>query len=198
MVAAREHPTAHAGYLLVLEHPPVYTLGRVTDAANVLASDDELKAIGAEKFEIDRGGDVTFHGPGQLVAYPIIDLSLWKEDLHWFLRTLEESVIALLATYGIAGGRVEGRTGVWVGDEKVCAIGIKCTRWVTMHGLALNVNTDLTYFDRIVPCGIADKGVTSMRRILGREIAMGEVKERYADAFARTFEATLTIEKIPL
>jgi lipoyl(octanoyl) transferase len=179
--------------LILLEHPHVYTLGRVTDNANVLLSDAKLSEIGAEKLEIDRGGDVTYHGPGQLVGYPILNLAHFKEDLGWYLRTLEESVIHLLAQYGIEAFR-EGRTGVWVNtsgrDEKICAIGIRCSRWCTMHGFALNANTDLRYFEHIVPCGIRDKGVTSMQKILGRPVEMSEIRERYAESFAEIFGVT--------
>ena len=149
----------------------------------------------AEKFEIERGGDVTYHGPGQLVGYPLLNLSHFNEDLGWYLRALEETIIRVLAGYGIESFRVEGRTGVWVrgisGDEKICAIGIKASRWCTMHGFAFNINTDLSYFERIVPCGISDKKVTSLSQVLGRSIAMAEVRERYADAFSEVFSAEL-------
>ncbi len=180
--------------LILCEHPPVYTLGRVTEAANILFSDDELKKIGAEKFEIERGGDVTFHGPGQLVGYPLLNLSHFKEDLGWYLRALEESIILTLKEYGVSGFRIAGRTGVWVGEptneEKICAIGIKVSRWCTMHGFAFNVNTDLSYFERIIPCGIGDKKVTSLAKVMGREIDMGEVIKKYQKAFEEVFEIT--------
>lgn len=182
--------------LILVEHPHVYTLGRATELANVLLSDERFRTLGAEKFEIERGGDVTYHGPGQLVGYPILNLSHFKEDLGWYLRALEETIIELLATYEIAGFRVPGRTGVWTGpeghEEKICAIGVRTSRWCTMHGFAFNVNTDLSYFNHIIPCGIADRGVTSLKKISGREVAMGEVRERYADAFARVFDVHLT------
>jgi lipoyl(octanoyl) transferase len=162
--------------LILCEHTPVYTLGRITEAANILFSDDELKKIGAEKFEIERGGDVTFHGPGQLVGYPILNLSHFKEDLGWYLRSLEETIILTLENYGVKGFRVAGKTGVWVGEdgneEKICAIGIKVSRWCTMHGFAFNINADLSYFERIIPCGIADKNVTSLQKILGKKIEL--------------------------
>jgi len=178
--------------LILCEHPPVYTLGRVTEAANILFSDEELKKIGAEKFEIERGGDVTFHGPGQLVGYPLLNLSHFKEDLGWYLRALEETIIQTLDDYGVTGFRISGRTGVWVGEsgneEKICAIGIKASKWCTMHGFAFNVNTDLSYFDRIIPCGIGDKKVTSLSKILGKEIPMEEVKARYTYRFGKVFE----------
>ncbi len=173
---------AHA--LLVVEHDPVFTLGTSGQAANVLASEAELAARGATLVRTDRGGDVTFHGPGQIVAYPVVDLNRLRtpagkplRDLHRYLRALEDAVIDTCATVGVAAGRVAGRTGVWVGlsasaepgttrgpERKVCAMGIRCSRWVTMHGLALNVTTDLSWFDLVVPCGIADRGVTSLDR----------------------------------
>jgi len=178
--------------LILCEHPPVYTLGRVTEAANILFTDAELKKIGAEKFEIERGGDVTFHGPGQLVGYPLLNLSHFKEDLGWYLRALEETIILTLNEYGVEGFRVPGRTGVWVGQKdkeaKICAIGIKTSRWCTMHGFAFNVNTDLSYFERIIPCGIEDKKVTSLEKILRRKIEMEDVKVKYLRAFEEVFE----------
>ncbi len=155
--------------ILGVEHPPVYTLGKNADQANLLADNAALDAIGARAVEIDRGGDITFHGPGQLVVYPILDLDRIFTDLGRYLRALEEAVIQTLDRYGVAAGRVEGRTGVWVGpdangpERKICAMGIHCSRWVTTHGLALNVDTDLEYFSHIIPCGIADRGVTSLK-----------------------------------
>ena len=182
--------------LILVEHPHVYTLGRATDIANVLLTDEKLAAIGAEKFEIERGGDVTYHGPGQLVGYPILNLSHFKEDLGWYLRALEETIIEVLRSYGIDGFRVPGRTGVWTGpagqEEKICAIGVRASRWCTMHGFAFNVNTDLSYFNHIVPCGISDRGVTSLKKILGREISMQEVRSRFIEAFQRVFEVSLS------
>jgi lipoyl(octanoyl) transferase len=185
-----------ADTLILCEHPPVYTLGRVTDTTNILFSDAELERIGAEKFEIERGGDVTYHGPGQLVGYPLLNLSHFKEDLGWYLRSLEETVIRVLASYDIVAFRIDGRTGVWVhgqsGDEKICAIGVKASRWCTMHGFAFNINTDLSYFQYIVPCGIGDKQVTSLSLVLGREVVMHEIKRRYLDAFEKVFVAKVT------
>ena len=180
LVAARHDacPPAHA--LLVVEHDPVFTLGAGADVENVLASSADLAARGATLVQTDRGGDVTFHGPGQIVAYPILDLNRLHapggeplRDLHRYLRALEDAVVDTCASVGVAAGRVAGRTGVWVGpdargaERKVCAMGIRCSRWVTMHGLALNVTTDLGWFDLIVPCGIADRGVTSLAREAG-------------------------------
>ncbi len=184
LVAARHDAAGPAHALLVVEHDPVFTLGASGDAANVLLSEDALAARGAAFVRTDRGGDVTFHGPGQVVAYPILDLNRLHapageplRDLHRYLRALEEAVVRTCAGVGVAAGRVPGRTGVWVGlpapagtgsalgpERKVCAMGIRCSRWVTMHGLALNVTTDLGWFDLVVPCGIADRGVTSLAR----------------------------------
>jgi lipoyl(octanoyl) transferase len=186
--------------LILCEHPHVYTLGRVTDTANILFSDAELTRIGAEKFEIERGGDVTYHGPEQLVGYPLLNLTHFQEDLGWYLRSLEETVIRVLASYDVTGFRVDGRTGVWVhgqsGDEKICAIGVKASRWCTMHGFAFNINTDLSYFQYIVPCGIGDKQVTSLSLVLGREVDMHEIKRRYLDAFAKVFMAKVTMSNL--
>lgn len=184
--------------LLLVEHPPVYTLGQSGDAAHLLASRDELEALGATFYKIDRGGDITFHGPGQQVGYPILDLDRFTPDLHVYLRTLEEVMIDVCASYGIEAGRVAGRTGVWVGpdargaERKVCAFGIRCSRWVTLHGWALNVHTDLAFFDRIVPCGIADRGVTTLSREVEGPIDALEVESRTLTAFSRQFDAPLT------
>ena len=177
--------------LILCEHPHVFTLGRATDITNVLFSDEKLREIGAEKFEIERGGDVTYHGPGQLVGYPLLNLSHFKEDLGWFLRAIEESIMLTLKEFGIEGFRVAGKTGVWVKvadeEEKICAIGVKASRWCTMHGFALNVNTDLSYFDYIIPCGIADKKVTSMQKLLAREVPIADVKRLYRRSFEQVF-----------
>jgi lipoyl(octanoyl) transferase len=187
-----------ADTLILCEHPHVYTLGRVTDTANILFSDSELARIGAEKFEIERGGDVTYHGPGQLVGYPLLNLSRYKEDLGWYLRSLEETIIRVLASYSVEAFRVDGRTGVWVhgptGDEKICAIGIKASRWCTMHGFAFNVNSDLSYFERIVPCGISDKKVTSLSQVIEDTVDMGEVKARYVEVFENVFNCSVNMD----
>lgn len=189
-----------ANTLILCEHFPVYTLGRVTDEANILFSDQQLQKIGAEKFEIERGGDVTFHGPGQIVGYPLLNLSQFKEDLGWYLRSLEEVIIRTLATYDVNAFRITGRTGVWVGEsgkeEKICAIGIKASRWCTMHGFAFNINTDLKYFTYIVPCGIGDRNVTSLSKVLGREIEIEEVRNRLSKEFEKVFEIEFTTEPI--
>jgi lipoyl(octanoyl) transferase len=180
--------------LILVEHPHVYTFGRGADMANFLLTDEKLHEVGAEKFEIERGGDVTYHGPGQLVGYPILNLAHFKEDLGWYLRALEDTIIHVLGTYDISGFRIPGRTGVWTGkaghEEKICAIGVHASRWCTMHGFAFNVNTDLSYFEHIVPCGIADRGVTSLEKIHHTKIPMDEVMSRYVEAFESVFSVT--------
>ena len=182
--------------LLFVEHPHVYTLGKSGDLGNLLADDERLKAINAEFFKTNRGGDITYHGPGQLVGYPILDLDEYFTDIHRYLRTLEEVIIATLADYGLSGDRSPGETGVWldVGTpfaRKICAMGVRASRWVTMHGWAFNLNTDLRYFEYIIPCGIKDKAVTSLQRELGRAVDEVEVKDRVAGHFARLFEVDL-------
>jgi lipoyl(octanoyl) transferase len=162
--------------LFFVEHPHVYTLGKSGDQANLLKGMAELAQIDAEFIEIDRGGDITYHGPGQIVGYPILDLDRHFTDIHKYLRYLEEVIIRTCADFGIEAGRIDGLTGVWVGNEKICAMGIRCSRWVTMHGFALNVNTDMRYFTYINPCGLTF-GVTSIQQELEKEIQMGEVKE---------------------
>lgn len=173
--------------LLLLEHFPVYTIGRGGDATNLIATPERLRELGAELIRIDRGGDITFHGPGQLVAYPIVEL---KEalDLRRYVRSLEAAVIETAATFGVEAGRVDGLAGVWVGGErKLAAIGVRVKRGVTTHGLALNVNTDLAWFDEMIPCGLRDKGVASLAGELGQPVAMKEVEERLASALADAF-----------
>lgn len=185
------HSLRHEGKiedtLLLLEHPHTYTLGKTADKANLVGSEDYLKEKGIEVFDIDRGGDITYHGPGQLVGYPIIDLQKWKPDTHLYLRTLEEMMIELLVGYGIEAGRKEAYTGVWIGDGKIAAIGIKISRWITMHGFAFNINTDLNLFNGIIPCGIKDKSVTSLAELLGRKIEMNGIKDKIRSGFARHF-----------
>ena len=182
--------------LLFVEHPHVYTMGKSGDLGNLLADDERLKAINAEFFRTNRGGDITYHGPGQLVGYPILDLDEYFTDIHRYLRTLEEVIIATLADYGLNGDRSPGETGVWldVGSpfaRKICAMGVRASRWVTMHGWAFNLNTDLRYFEYIIPCGIKDKAVTSLQRELGRPVDESEVKALVAGHFARLFEVDL-------
>ncbi|MBI4418308.1 MAG: lipoyl(octanoyl) transferase LipB [Ignavibacteriales bacterium] len=177
--------------LVFTEHEKVYTLGKGANDNHLLASEEELKKSGIDVFHIDRGGDVTYHGPGQIVGYPILDLSKYKTDLHWYLRGLEEVIIRTLDEYDIVAGREEGMTGVWAQGEKIAAIGVKISRWVTMHGFALNVNTDLREFGRIIPCGIFHKGVTSMEAVLGREVPMDEVQSHLAESFSSVFGCEL-------
>ena len=197
--AKRQTPPAAVPHvLLLLEHPPVYTLGKSGDPAHLLLSEEELQERGITFHPIGRGGDITFHGPGQLVAYPLLDLSRFFTDLGRYLRRLEEVVLRTCADYGLAARRVEGRTGVWIGpdaegpERKVCAIGIRCSRWVTLHGLAFNLNTDLRLFEHIVPCGIADRGVTSLAAELGRSVDEAEARARFLHHFAACFAADLT------
>lgn len=199
LVAAKraDPPRAARHAVLVVEHPPVFTLGASGDAANVLASEAELVARGATFVPTDRGGDVTFHGPGQLVVYPILDLDRFARDLHLYLRALEEAVIQTCADYGVAAGRVDGRTGVWVGpdargaERKICAMGIACSRWVTMHGLAFNLNADLDFFEMIVPCGIDDRDVTSLDVETGAPVDATRATDRLLAHFGDAFGADL-------
>lgn len=177
--------------LFFVEHPHVYTLGKSGNSAHLLKSISELSDIDAEYIEIDRGGDITYHGPGQIVGYPILDLDQHFTDIHKYLRYLEEVMIRTCADFEIKAGRIEGLTGVWVGDEKICAMGIRCSRWVTMHGFALNVNTDLSYFRNIVPCGISDKEVTSLSKCVGKRIEERNVKEKLLKHFANVFEVEI-------
>jgi lipoyl(octanoyl) transferase len=177
--------------LLLLEHPHVYTLGRNAKTENLLISAEQLAARGAQVFEIDRGGDVTYHGPGQLVGYPILDLAQHRRDIAWYMRCLEEVLIAVAGEYGLEAGRLAGAPGVWVGNDKLAAMGVHISRWVTSHGFAFNVNTDLLYFDCIVPCGLRDKGVTSLQKLLGRPFEMEEVAGRLVRHFGRVFEVEM-------
>jgi lipoyl(octanoyl) transferase len=173
--------------LLLLEHPHVFTLGRGADAANILADEEQLKINSVEVHETGRGGDVTYHGPGQLVGYPIINLKPDRCDVHRYVRDLEEVLIRTIAEFGVTGTRISGLTGVWVGNEKIAAIGVRIARWITSHGFALNVNTDLDYFKMIVPCGITDRGVTSLSSLLGKEIPLQEVAHIASSQFATVF-----------
>ena len=197
---AQHFPPRH--YLLFCEHPHVFTLGKSGEEAHLLADEQKLEEIGATYYKINRGGDITYHGPGQLVGYPIFDLDHFFNDIHKYLRFLEESVILTLADYGIVAGRVYGLTGVWLdGDDpikarKICAFGVRCSRWVTMHGFAFNINNDLSYFNKIVPCGIADKGVTSLSKELGREVNINEVKSKVLFHMQTLFEFEVVKEEI--
>jgi lipoyl(octanoyl) transferase len=182
-------------YLLFVEHPHVYTLGKSGDFENLLLNENQLEAKGATFYKINRGGDITYHGPGQIVGYPILDLENFFTDIHKYLRFLEESIILTLAEYGLECGRSDGETGVWLGAgtpfaRKICALGVRASRWVTMHGFALNVNVNLGYFDNIIPCGIRGKGVTSLNVELGVEkVDEDEVKAKILKHLAHLFEA---------
>ena len=184
-------------WLLFVEHPPVYTLGKSGKVAHLLINEVELKKQGIEYFHINRGGDITFHGPEQLVGYPILDLEKFKPDLGWYLRSLEEVIILTMAEYGLKGDRSPGETGVWMDphvpgkERKICAMGIKCSRWITMHGFAFNVNTNLNYFHHIVPCGIENKKVTSLANELGSTVPMEEVKYLLKKNFEKVFDCIL-------
>lgn len=179
------------------EHEHVYTIGKGGDENHVLASQAELKETGIDVFRIDRGGDVTYHGPGQIVGYPILDLNLYFADIHRYLRCLEETIILALNDYGIEATREPDFTGVWVKGEKIAAIGVKVSKWITMHGFALNVSSDLSKYDRIIPCGIFHKGVTSMERILGKNIPLVEVREKLTTAFKSVFGCTTFVMPYP-
>ena len=186
-------------YLLFVEHPHVYTLGKSGDEENMLANSDKLKEINATFLKTNRGGDITYHGFGQLVGYPVLDLDNFKSDIHLYMRNLEEVIIRTIAEYGLKGERSEGETGVWLDvgkpyQRKICAMGVKTSKWVTMHGFALNVNTDLRYFEYIIPCGIKDKSVTSLQRELERKFSQDEIIELKAKVkthFREVFDATL-------
>ncbi|HEX8608633.1 MAG TPA: lipoyl(octanoyl) transferase LipB [Pedobacter sp.] len=187
---------ATPNYLVFCEHPHVYTLGKSGKAENLLLSEQGLKDKQATFYKINRGGDITYHGPGQIVGYPILDLDNFFTDIHLYLRTLEEAVILTLNDYNIKAGRYPGYTGVWIDADnenarKICALGVRCSRWVTMHGFAFNVNTDLDYFKNIVPCGIDDKDVTSMKRELGYELNMDEVRTKLKNHIVALFKMRL-------
>jgi lipoyl(octanoyl) transferase len=192
---ASEAATQHR--FILVEHPPVFTLGKNGNRSNVLVSDEQLKVLGIEYFHINRGGDITYHGLQQVVGYPIVDLDKFKPDLGWYLRSLEEVIIQVLAEYGLKGERSVGETGVWLDPQdpfvarKICAMGIKCSRWITMHGFALNVNTDLSHFEFIVPCGIQGKKVTSLEKELGKKIDYEEVKQKIKFHFEAIFDCEL-------
>lgn len=193
-VVEGKEPTRH--HLLFVEHPPVYTLGKSGKMEHVLINEKEREQKGIAFFQTNRGGDITFHGPGQIVGYPILDLEKFYTDIGRYLRELEEVIILTLAEYGVAAGRSKGETGVWLDpglkgqERKICAMGVRCSRWITMHGFALNVNTDLSYFNYIVPCGIQNKKVTSLQQELGRELPLGEVKQK----LKRNFEQVFSVE----
>lgn len=183
--------------LYLLEHPPVYTIGRAGGEHNVLIGPEQRERLGITLFDVDRGGDVTYHGPGQLVGYPILNLEPWKNDVRQYVRMLEEAAFRLLSGYGITAGRKEGMSGAWVGDEKICAIGVKVNRdnesqsYITSHGFALNVQPDLSHFGYIVPCGITEYGVTSLAKLLGHDVSMDDVKKRWVRSFQEVFDVEI-------
>lgn len=192
-----EH-TAIPHYLFLCEHPHVYTLGKSGVPENLLINDQRMKDLDVTFYKTNRGGDITYHGPGQMVAYPVLDLEQFYTDLGRYMRSLEEAIILTLETFGITAGRLPGATGVWLDPEtdrarKICAMGVKSSRWITIHGLALNINTDLQYFNYIVPCGIVDKGVTSMAAELGRKVDEAAVKSIFVEKFAQVFDIRMTI-----
>ena len=198
---ARNSDLQTRNYLLLVEHPPVFTLGKSGNINNVLLSEERLKQMGIEFYRTNRGGDITYHGPQQIVGYPILDLEKFDTDIGHYLRNLEEIIILTLEEYGIKGGRSKGETGVWIDpdikgkERKICAIGVRCSRWITMHGFAFNVNTDLNYFNLIIPCGIQNKQVTSLKKELGREIHFEEVKEKVKSNFQKVFDVELINER---
>ena len=186
-------------FLIITEHNPVYTIGKSGNISNLLLNDDEMKTQGIEFYKINRGGDITYHGPGQIMGYPIIDLDNFFTDINLYLRKLEEVIINTLKSYDLEGFTIKGETGVWVKDnnglsKKVCAFGIRASRWVTMHGFSFNVNPELNYFKNIIPCGITDKGVTSVSELKNRNIEMNEIKQILYKNFAESFNAKLVFE----
>jgi lipoyl(octanoyl) transferase len=178
-------------YLIFCEHPHVFTLGKSGEAKNLLVKKEDLPEIDASYYHVNRGGDITYHGPGQLIVYPVIDMENFFTDIHRYMRILEESVILTLRDFSIESGRIEGLTGVWIGQgdhaRKICALGVKTSRWVTLHGLALNINSDLRYFDYIVPCGITDKAVTSMEKEIGKKVDLNQVQSILRDHLLTLF-----------
>ena len=188
-------------HLLFVEHPHVYTLGKSGDTSHLLINESELEKKQATYYKINRGGDITYHGPGQLVGYPILDLDHFFTDIHKYLRLLEETIILTLDEYGIKAGRSKGETGVWLDEDnifkarKICAMGVRCSRWVTMHGWGFNVNSNLDYFSNIVPCGIQDKAVTSLNKELGHDVDMNEIKEKLKKHFSSLFECEIITQQ---
>jgi lipoyl(octanoyl) transferase len=185
--------------LVLLQHPPVITLGVRVDRsrANIIATDERLAELGVEIHDTGRGGDVTYHGPGQIVGYPILDLRPDRCDVHQYLRDLEDVMIRVCADYGVKAGRIEGLSGTWVGAEKIGAVGVRISRWITSHGFAFNVSTDLAHFRLIVPCGISDRGVTSLENVTGRSVPLAEVENAFIRRFAEVFERELTGDALP-
>lgn len=198
------HDTAIPHRLLICQHPHVYTLGKSGAEAHLLINNQRMKDLGVTFYKTNRGGDITYHGPGQMVAYPILDLEQFFTDLGKYMRFLEETIILTLADFGILSGRLEGSTGVWLDADqpgkarKICAMGVRCSRWITIHGLALNINSDLSFFNHIVPCGIVDKGVTSMQQELGRHLDENEVKNIFIKHFESVFAAAIVPATTPV
>jgi len=186
LVAARREGRIE-DVLILLEHPPVITLGRRGDESNIVASRELLARLGVEVHRVERGGDVTYHAPGQLVGYPILDLRGHRQDVGWYMRSLEEVLIRALSDFGVEAGRVEGRIGVWIGDKNIAALGARIEEWITYHGFALNVSPDLSHFDLIVPCGYSGMGVTSIQEVLGEAPGMSEVRKSVAQRFSEVF-----------
>lgn len=199
---APEQQIETKNHLLFVEHPHVYTLGKSGDASHLLINDNQLLEKQATYYKINRGGDITYHGPGQLVGYPILDLDHFFTDIHKYLRLLEETIILTLDEYGIKAGRSKGETGVWLDEDnifkarKICAMGVRCSRWVTMHGWGFNVNSNLDYFSNIVPCGIQDKAVTSLNKELGHDVDMDDIKEKLKKHFSALFECEIINQKL--
>ncbi len=197
--SSANHQPSTTNYLLFCEHPPVYTLGKSGHMENVLLSENEMEEKEIEFFKTNRGGDITFHGLQQVVGYPILDLEKFYTDIGKYLRSLEEVIILTIAEYGIKGDRSKGETGVWIEpgifgkERKICAMGIRCSRWITMHGFALNVNTDLTYFNNIIPCGIVNKQVTSIERELGYKVDFKQVQEKLRRNFEKVFDVEIIL-----
>jgi lipoyl(octanoyl) transferase len=199
---APEQQIQTKNHLLFVEHPHVYTLGKSGDAAHLLINDHQLEEKQATYYKINRGGDITYHGPGQLVGYPILDLDHFFTDIHKYLRLLEETIILTLDEYGIKAGRSRGETGVWLDEDnifkarKICAMGVRCSRWVTMHGWGFNVNSNLDYFSNIVPCGIQDKAVTSLNKELGHDVDMNDIKGKLKKHFTTLFECEIINQQL--
>lgn len=197
-----QNPTKN--HLLFVEHPNVYTLGKSGDSSHLLINETQLEEKKATYYKINRGGDITYHGPGQLVGYPILDLDYFFTDIHKYLRLLEETIILTLDEYGIKAGRSKGETGVWLDEDnvfkarKICAMGVRCSRWVTMHGWGFNVNSNLDYFKNIIPCGIQDKAVTSLNKELGHDVDLKEVKQKLKKHFSQLFDCELVTESVHL
>jgi lipoyl(octanoyl) transferase len=189
-----ECPVATPNYLIFCQHPHVYTIGKSGKPEHLLLDEDGLEQVGASYHKINRGGDITYHGPGQLVGYPILDLDNFFTDIHIYLRTIEQAIINTCADYGLNAGRIDGLTGVWIEDRKICAIGVRASRWVTMHGFAFNINTDLNYFGNIIPCGIDDKAVTSLAAELGAVQDFAAVSYKVLGHIVALFEMDLVME----